>query len=289
MTRNSKKLQREPSQDYKESEPQSHEPPPQSNQNPFGLSFVVGTDEVPLPSKGKFYPKDSCFYGVSKVEIRHMTAREEDVLSTKAANEGDVNVFDKLLNTLFVNRTFTAEQMLDEDKMALLLKARETGYGKEYKTPSYCEKCNTTSEMTFDLSLASVKEPKSEVEFNVDEGFFELTLPVSKVKVKTKKITPSDKRSLDQEKEKKKDLNIDFNFTLSYLNKIVISANDVYDRAMLNKFFEVLPAADAKYLLSYEKDIVPTISTSQQVECTNCGASLEKEVPLSWAFFRTEF
>ena len=149
MTRNSRKLQREPSPDYKDPQQSST---PTANNNPFGLSFVVGTDKVSLPSKGKFYPKNSCFYNVEEVEIKHMTAREEDILSTTEASDGEESVFDKLIDGILVDKKFSASELLDEDKMAILLKARETGYGKEYKTVSYCEKCEQTTEQIFDLS-----------------------------------------------------------------------------------------------------------------------------------------
>jgi len=286
LTRNSRKLQREPSPDYKE--PQQSRTPT-TNNNPFGLSFVVGTDKVSLPSKGKFYPKDSCFYNIEEVEIKHMTAREEDILSTTEATEGEESIFDRLIDGIFVNKDFSAAELLDEDKMAILLKARETGYGKEYKTVSYCDKCEQTTEQVFDLSKVKTRQPSNEVVYDADENCFIFNLPITKFPVKARRLTSEDTKELEEEKEKKLSLSLNFNYTLSYLNKVVLSANDVVDKPMLNKFFDIMPAADAKYILNFHKDLIPSIDTKQEVQCSNCQAMLEKEVPLSWAFFRTEF
>ena len=218
-----------------------------------------------------------------------MTAREEDILSSTDAINGDESVFDKLIDGLFVERNYKASELLDEDKMAILLKARETGYGKDYKTMSHCQACNESTEMIFDLSKVRTREPKTEALYDPDSDCFSLNLPVSKFPVKVRRLSAEDKKEIDSEKEKKLSLSLDFNYTLSYLNKAVLSANDVFDPAMLNKFFEIMPAADAKYLLNFDKDLIPAIDTTQEIECTKCSTMLEREVPLSWAFFRTEF
>ena len=40
------------------------------------------TEVVDLPSKGKFYPKDSPLSS-GKIEIKYMTAKEEDILTSQ--------------------------------------------------------------------------------------------------------------------------------------------------------------------------------------------------------------
>ena len=46
-----------------------------------GLSFVVPTEFVELPSKGRFYPKEHPLHNKEVIEIKHMTAKEEDILT----------------------------------------------------------------------------------------------------------------------------------------------------------------------------------------------------------------
>ena len=47
------------------------------------LNFVNPTEFVDLPTKGRFYPSDHPLHNVETVEIKYMTAKETDLLSSK--------------------------------------------------------------------------------------------------------------------------------------------------------------------------------------------------------------
>ena len=49
--------------------------------NPVEIS--TPTQIVDLPSRGLFYPKEHPWYGKESVEIRFMTAKDEDILVNK--------------------------------------------------------------------------------------------------------------------------------------------------------------------------------------------------------------
>ena len=51
----------------------------QNNSNDFG--FVVPTEFVELPSKGVFYTQGHPLHNQDTIEIKHMTAKEEDILT----------------------------------------------------------------------------------------------------------------------------------------------------------------------------------------------------------------
>ena len=294
MSRNSRKLNRKSNFQKNNPTPRPEAPvmPQQSTgpTNPFGLSFVAPTEDVKLPSGGKFYPKDSPFYQVEKVEIKHMTAREEDLLSTLKEDAENKNIFNTLINGILTDKSLDAEEMLEEDKIAVLLRARATGYGEEYRANIFCDKCNTVGKFVFDLSKSKIIEASDkEIKYDDSSNSFELQLPVSKLSIKIRNLNDKDLKSIKEEKQKKEDLGLDFNMTIAKLSRMVISAQDVEDRGMIAKLFEVLPAADAKTVLNFFDSVYPRISTEQEVECPNCGAHSEKEVPLSWAFFRTDF
>jgi hypothetical protein len=53
-------------------------PPPSGG----GLSFVVPTEFVDLPSLGRYYPEGHPLHGEETIEIRQMTAKEEDILTS---------------------------------------------------------------------------------------------------------------------------------------------------------------------------------------------------------------
>ena len=58
--------------------------------------FKFPTEEVDLPSGGRIYPKESPL-SLGKVEIKYMTAKEEDILTSQNLIKKGV-VIDRLLN-----------------------------------------------------------------------------------------------------------------------------------------------------------------------------------------------
>ena len=57
-------------------------PDPQDEQPQEVVRRTANTDYVDLPSKGRFYPKDHPLHGKDVIEIRYMTARDEDILTS---------------------------------------------------------------------------------------------------------------------------------------------------------------------------------------------------------------
>ena len=65
------------------------------------LAFAVPTEFVELPSRGEYYSEDHPFYKQEAVEIRFMTAKDEDILSSQALLKKGL-VIDRLLESLIV-------------------------------------------------------------------------------------------------------------------------------------------------------------------------------------------
>ena len=93
--------------------------------------FKFPTEEVELPTKGLLYPKDHPLSS-GKVEIKYMTAKEEDILTnTTFIQKG--TVLNKLLEAVIVNKDIKVDDLYTGDKNALMVATRILGYGKEYK------------------------------------------------------------------------------------------------------------------------------------------------------------
>ena len=130
------------------------------------------TEEVTLPSKGLLYPKDS---PLSKgvVEIKYMTAKEEDILTNQNYIQKGT-VIDKLLQSLIIT-DFNYNDLLVGDKNAILIAARILGYGKDYEFEYNGEKIEV------DLTTISDK-PLNESISKSDKNEFSFKLPASNVK-----------------------------------------------------------------------------------------------------------
>ena len=66
------------------------------------LDFVVPTEFVELPSQGKFYPEGHPLRGQEVVEIKFMTTKQEDILTSQALIKRGLAI-DSLIDSLFVD------------------------------------------------------------------------------------------------------------------------------------------------------------------------------------------
>ena len=106
------------------------------------------TEMIDLPSKGKLYPKEHPFSS-GQVEMRYMTAKEEDILTSQSLLRKGI-AFDKVLESLIVEKV-DLNSLLLGDKNALMIAARVLGYGKDYK-----------------VTVTDPNDPQNKEEINVD-------------------------------------------------------------------------------------------------------------------------
>ena len=146
------------------------------------------TEVVDLPSQGLLYPKDSPLSS-GTIEIKYMTAREEDILTSANLIKQGV-VVEKLLESLIVDKSIKVDDLLIGDKNSVLIAARILAYGKEYEIEFSGQK------MVVDLTqLKDKKLDESLVSNGVNE--FEFELPATKRKLTFKMLTSGDERSID--------------------------------------------------------------------------------------------
>jgi len=259
-----------------------------TNKNPFGISFVVPTEVVELPSRGRFYSENSTIFGKETLEIKQMTAKEEEILANMSFIE-DGSMLDRLLSSILIDTSVNPADLLQGDREALIYRARTISYGPEYEVKQSCGNCNETTVFTYDLSKCKIKEISLEgVEHNETTGLYSFELPQTKVTVSLKHLTPEDEAYLGEQNERAKKLNITNSETINFLRISVVEANGISDQQMLNKLFDVLPIMDIRKIKKVSRSIIPTVDTNQEVTCGSCGHATEREVPFSLGFFWPE-
>ena len=91
--------------------------------------FNLPTEVIELPSKGLLYPEGHPL-AEGKVEIKYMTAKEEDILTNQNYIKNG-SVIDRLLQSLIVTK-FDYNDLLTGDKNAIMIAARILAYGAKY-------------------------------------------------------------------------------------------------------------------------------------------------------------
>jgi hypothetical protein len=267
------------------------DPPPvidvASEQSSPSLSFSTPTEFVELPSGGRYYAEGHPLHGVENVEIKFMTAKDEDILSSKNLIKQGV-VIDRLLSNVIVDKRINPDDMLIGDKNALIVAARITGYGEEYNTNVNCPVCGMASK--FSTNLQDVEPSKGgaaavEGVEETEKGTFLFTLPRSKAEVEVRLLTGTDEKKLQQLSQKKKKYDLGETTFTDQLRTMIVSVNGNNDMNLITSLVENMPALDSRHLREVFRKITPNIDMTQVFECQNCGHSGDMEVPFTADFF----
>lgn len=258
--------------------------------NPIEMS--TPTQVVELPSKGVFYPKDHPWYNKESVEIRFMTAKDEDILVNKSYIQKGI-VLDKLISSLLLDKRVNLDSILLCDKSALVVAARITGYGSDYVVDMNCPSCDQKSKHTFDLEMFTNEFPDDDklasAEATLTEnGTFIIEFPKTQKNVEFKLLSGADEKKITQLTENKKKQNLPESALTDQMKQYIVSIDDNDDRMFINKFIESMPAFDAKFLRRMYVALTPAVRNKQAFSCGNCGNSQEVEVPLTVNFFWPE-
>ena len=232
----------------------------------------IPTEVVELPSKGLIYPKSSPLAS-GKIEMKYMTAREEDILTNQAYIKQGV-VLDKMLQSLIITK-INYEDLIVGDKNALFIAARVLGYGGNY-TFEY-----DGESQTVDLSTLNNKEfDESLITKGVNE--FHFTLPYSETKITFKILTSADEKKIEKELTGLKKINKDNSPELSTrLKYIITSVGGDRDEKSIREFVDnYLLAKDSRALREYIKIIQPDVD----LHCT-LSSGAEVTIPISLNFF----
>ena len=265
------------------------QPPTDNN-----LSYISPTELVALPSKGVLYAEDHPLHGSSDIELREMTAKEEDILTTQSFIQKGI-VFERLLQSLIVDKSIKVGDLLIGDKNALLIAARSSGYGNIYDTHVACPACGHEEDFGFDLNDCRITSPV-DLETTEDEelvtyvsegtsGRYFVTLPKSNATMEVRLMTGKEETEFAQQREMQRKKKLPESPLTDHFRKITLSVNGVTEALPIRRFIESMPASDSRFLRRIFAKITPNIEMAQEFVCPDCEYEQDLEVPLTATFF----
>jgi hypothetical protein len=246
------------------------------------------TEIVELPSKGLLYPKDNPLSS-GKVEMKYMTAKEEDILTTQSYIKQGV-VLDKLFKALIVGngegKPVVYNDILIGDKNAIMVAARVLGYGKDYEVTVTTPSGEKQKEM---IDLTSFDdEPFDESLITPGINNFEFQLPTSKRKVTFKILSHRDQTAIDKELKGLKKLKDGYgskDLTTRLIHSIT-SIDGEEDRGKIRNFVKnELLAIDSRALRTYVKQVSPDIDLNIEIVDQETGDTFDMSLPIDVNFF----
>lgn len=248
------------------------------------LGLEIPVDSVPLPTRGKVYPVNSPLHGCETVDIKSMTSREEDILTSRALIKKGT-VVTELIKSCLTDKSISVADMINGDRNALMMAIRITGYGPEYEADMECPACNLQQKYQFELDKLSIKRLEIEP-VAIGENCFEFFLPVTKKKVTFKFLTGKDEEEIlvQQERMKKLQSVVDSLIT-TRLRYSIVSIDGKTDKSLITQFVNKMPARDSLMLRKYMEKNEPGMDMSQTFVCSSCGHMEEVNIPLGISFF----
>lgn len=242
--------------------------------------FKFPTEIVELPSKGLVYPKDNPLSS-GKIEMKYMTAREEDILTNQNYIQKGV-VLDKLIESLIVSK-INYNDIVVGDKNALLIASRVLGYGKDYSFKGYSRAEGTIKEFKIDLTTLKDKNlsKKDLIEVGVNEFNFEL--PHTKKVITFKLLTHGDEKSIEKEIAGQNKIRPNSNPEVSTRLKYTITSVDGdSEKKTIREFVDFqLLARDSKSL----RDEVKRVSPDVDLKYTGEDGEEDINIPINLNFF----
>lgn len=243
------------------------------------------TEVIQLPSKGYFYPPDHPLAS-GTIEMRYMTAKEEDILASQTLIKSGV-VIDKLLQSLIVTKV-DYNDILTVDKNAIFIVARILAYGPDYEVEITCPNCGEKTKQHIDLQSFESKEIDW-ARFEKHKTEFTFTLPVCKKELALKFLTHGDEKRIEEAVKAQKKLSkitgVDPELT-TRLKHIITAVDGDTDQQNINKFVDSMLSRDSLALRTFLKEITPDVDTTFGFVCPHCEYEQEKmAMPINVQFF----
>ena len=205
---------------------------------------------ITLPSNGNVYAETSILR-TGKVEMRHMTAYDEDILSNSSYIKEGV-IFDKLLEALIITANVNINELTSGDKEWLIISARILGYGVEYEVVVTNPETKEPTTGTMDLSKLNHKL----FDLVSDEnGYFDYTISNTKDVIKFKYLNSIDQFNINSEK-----------LTSSFLKVSIQSVNGKTSPHEIDDYLKYdFKAIDSRKFKKYITDTAPGINYNTTV------------------------
>ena len=251
------------------------------------LSFVTPTEYVTLPSKGNGYPVGHPLNGQEVIEIKHMTAKEEDLLTSKTLIKSG-KAIDKLISSVICDKNIRSSDLLLCDRNAIVIAARSSGYGSDYNTKITCPNCQAVCKRSFDLAAPTIYNGDEWEDYNIEKlenGNHLITLPISEFKVEVRSLVGRDEHTIFKMIQSK---NKNTTLVTNQMKMFIVSIEGHTQQNVINHFVENVPSIQSRYLRDAYERITPSIKIIRDFECDECGYEQEMEVSLGTDFFWPE-
>ena len=241
----------------------------------FRIDPTIAYDVVELPSKGIHYQNKK-----KSLRVAYLTAADENILSSPnlvATN----TVVDELLKRKILDKDINIDDIVDEDRQAILIFLRNTAFGSEYKITTSDPKTGEPFTFEIDLSTLKIKDFILPEDINGEYSYF---MEKSKIGVTFKFISQKQENDLEQ-------IRVSWNgngvapVVTKRLEMMIKSVQGNKDQMNIRNFIENLPIKDSQDFQKFVRDNKPGLDLVQTTT-TPSGDTIQVNIGFGVEFFR---
>ena len=241
----------------------------------FRIDPTIAYDVVELPSKGIHYQNKK-----KSLRVAYLTAADENILSSPnlvATN----TVVDELLKRKILDKDINIDDIVDEDRQAILIFLRNTAFGSEYKITTSDPKTGEPFTFEIDLSTLKIKDFILPEDTNGEYSYF---MEKSKIGVTFKFISQKQENDLEQ-------IKVSWNgngvapVVTKRLEMMIKSVQGNKDQMNIRNFIENLPIKDSQDFQKFVRDNKPGLDLVQTTT-TPSGDTIQVNIGFGVEFFR---
>lgn len=241
----------------------------------FTVDPTIAYDVVELPSQGVVYKN-----GKKSLRVAYLTAADENILTSPNLIQND-SVIEELLKRKILDKDFDINELLNEDKQAILIFLRNTAFGTEYELEIMDPKTNKPFITKVDLSILKVKDFTLQADSNGEYSYFMNNV---KKNITFKFLTNQQEKDLELIKNSKSD-NLVVPTNTKRLEMMIKSIDGQRDQMLIYQFIQQLPIKDSQDFKKFVNENKPGIDLSIEVK-TPSGEVVKSFIDFGVEFFR---
>ena len=241
----------------------------------FSVDPTIAYDVVELPSKGIYYTSQK-----KSVRVAYLTASDENILSAQNLIQSN-SVVDELLKRKILDKDISVDDLVEEDRQAILIFLRNTAFGPEFNIFVNDPKTNQSFTAKVDLSEVSIKEFKL---IPNENGEFKYFMEKSKVDITFKFLTRKQQKELE-EIEKSWNGNGVAPIVTKELEMMIKSVSGNREMMNIHNFVQNLPIKDSQDFRKFVRENKPSLDLKKTVK-TPSGDTIQVEIGFGVEFFR---
>lgn len=241
----------------------------------YRIDPTIAYDVVELPTRGIYYKNKK-----KSVKVAYLTAADENILSSQnLINTG--KVIEELLKRKVLDKDLSVDDIVEEDRQAILIFLRNTAFGSDYKLTAEDPETGKEFSVEIDLSQLKVKEFTLVEDVNNEYPFY---MEKSKANITFQFLSLKQEKEIEEIKKSWNGVGV-APIVTKQLEFMIKSVGGNREPMAIRGFIESMPIKDSQDFRKYVEENKPGLDLSQIVT-TPSGDTIQIQIGFGVEFFR---